>query len=279
MFKRFISNPFNKRADKYSKEIPGSLVVGDFEIARLEALGGDKPGITQVGRLSVSGYIGDQKVKVYTAHSLKHAELLGRLHALKFVNCQLPPLVTIEGRVVVEGWVPGDSLEVLKGEARNKVDEKVDAFLSELQHVDVEASGLVASAEAFCYFQDYLVARLSEWRHHREIGGFLDNWLSMYGELHGSLGKRISHPDLSARNLILDSITGCVKVIDNELLGLGHGWLLDRHNSLLSKSTLYAGSRLAGVPTEFIDKTWKLRLLGSALDEGRFDKVKKILNV
>lgn len=268
---------FPRHAAKYTKSVPGSLKVGAVEINRLEALGGSQPGITKVGRLSLSGYVGEQKVKVYTAHSEKHAQLLRHIHSLNFSSCQLAPLITTEGRLIVEAWVAGEAVDNLKGGSRQQAHDQVSSFLSELATQSLHTKSLNSVRDEFCYLQNYLVERLSEWRYHREVGSFLDEWLEDYQVLQPTLEKRITHPDLSARNLIVDSSTGCVRIIDNELLGYGHGWILDWQNSLLSKS----GAERLKVDTDvlrpFIEKTWRLRQLGSALDEGRFDKVGGLL--
>jgi len=268
---------FPRRVDKYTKVVPGSLRVGDIEITRLEALGGSQPGITKVGRLSLSGYIGEQKVKAYTAHSEKHAELLRHLHSLEFESCQLSPLLAIEGRLVVEAWVAGDSVASLKGEERQKAVAQVSRFLVELAEKFSGSQNTAGSMEGFCYLENYLLARLSEWRHHHEIGQFLGAWLEDYRALQPMLTPRISHPDLSSRNLILEKGTGLIRIIDNELLGFGHGWLLDWRNSLLSKAEFLTPNTEAGIPQPFVEKTWLLRELGSALDAGRFDKVQGLL--
>jgi len=268
---------FPKQAAKYSKSVPGCLNVGDVKVTNLEALGGSHPGITKVGRLSLSGFAGEKKVKVYTAHSEKHAELLRQLHALEFRGCQLAPLVAIEGRLIVESWVAGETVASLKPEARKQAIDQVSMFLTELSDETGSIKNLGGVEGAFCYLQNYLVERLGEWRHHNEIGSFLDGWLDDYHTLQSTFGARISHPDLSARNLILESGTGRIRVIDNELMGYGHGWILDWHNSLLPKFGSAGLAVDSDVPQDFIAKTWRLRQLGSALDEGRFDKVNRLL--
>jgi hypothetical protein len=125
--------------------------------------------------------------------------------------------------------------------------------------------------DAFCYLSDYLLMRLGVWRHWDEVGTFVEQWEGEYRMLLAaeSIPRFLSHPDLSAANLICEHATGHWVIIDNELLGVGAGWILDGRNSLL-KSEAPLSRTDVRVPLSFVDKTWRLRQLGSALDGNDF---------
>jgi hypothetical protein len=62
--------------------------------------------------------------------------------------------------------------------------------------------------------------------------------------------------------------------IDNELLGVGPGWIIDWRNSLLAKTPTprFLDPKIGA----FADRTWHLRLLGSAIDKGNFEDAARL---
>ena len=89
----------------------------------------------------------------------------------------------------------------------------------------------------------------------------------MYDLFKPVMETRLSHPDLSKSNLLRENSSGRIFVIDNELLGVGHGWILDKKNSLLATDPTPEPG-MEGLPADFIQACWKLRKIGSALDAG-----------
>ena len=85
--------------------------------------------------------------------------------------------------------------------------------------------------------------------------------------------SRVSHPDLSLSNIILCD-DNRIFIIDNELIGAGKGWLLDERNSFFRDKVCF--------PTfekpikNFLELSWKLRLVGSAIDQGDFYRAERM---
>tara|TARA_Y100001978_G_C23409199_1_gene298311 strand:+ start:60 stop:287 length:228 start_codon:yes stop_codon:yes gene_type:complete len=65
-------------------------------------------------------------------------------------------------------------------------------------------------------------------------------------------------------------------IIDNELLGVSKGWLLDERNSFFRNkvSTKISDENIKN----FYNLSWKLRLVGSALDSGDFARAERMAN-
>jgi len=96
--------------------------------------------------------------------------------------------------------------------------------------------------------------------------------------------EHISHPDLTAVNLILEEGTGSIKLIDNELLTQNNYFLIDLFNthysfgqrletdlleSYLASYTDNGGNLTSLTESErFYSALWYLRLIGSSLQAG-----------
>ncbi|WP_395502167.1 hypothetical protein [Ectopseudomonas mendocina] len=254
-------------------DFPGAIRVAGFEVTGLKPLGGFfQPGVTKAGRLSFTGYCDGQKVKVYSVHSPAQSLLRQDLQQLNFSSCAFPELVAIDENLVVEAWVEGKAVSLLKGAAYHDAQLNIERFLIEnLERNDLQSIA-IRHSKAFCYLQDYLLSRLGVWRHWSLIANFVERWQACYSEISTLLPCRLSHPDLSAANLVREHSTGRILIIDNELIGVGRGWILDGRNSLLR--TDIDSKALSLLPRDFLESTWRLRQLGSALDANDFSQVK-----
>lgn len=250
--------------------LPGMIRVAQFEITGLKPLGGFRqPGVTKAGRLSFAGFCEGRRVKVYSAYSAAQNSLRKSLQELDFSPCAFPELIAMDEHLVVEAWVEGQSVASLQGSARQQAELSVRSFLEDnLSRTDLQ-SVVTEHGEAFCYLQDYLLTRLGVWRHWGPVADFVENWKARYSALSELLPRHLSHPDLSAANLVREQDTGRLMIIDNELLGIGHGWILDGRNSLLGADI----EGMCNLPADFLDATWRLRQLGTALDANDFSRV------
>ena len=62
------------------------------------------------------------------------------------------------------------------------------------------------------------------------VENLLEEWNILNLETNNQIDMRLSHPDLSLSNLIIGNDNN-VYIVDNELIGVGKGWLLDEKNS------------------------------------------------
>jgi hypothetical protein len=106
------------------------------------------------------------------------------------------------------------------------------------------------------------------------VESLLDQWGQARLNLNSGLEAKISHPDLSLANMVIQEKTGKLFVIDNELLGVGLGWLLDGKNSFLHDHPL--SSTWDEKTVHFVNLTWRLRKVGSAIDAGDFNAAANI---
>jgi len=256
-------------------DFPGSLTVGGQQVTQLHPLGGfHRPGITKAGRLSFRGVCGGRTVKVYGVHSPAQAALRLAVRDLTIGGCAFPEVIAADDHLVVEAWIDGEPVEALAGDSRSTALAAVDDFFH-ARMTDRLLLDLAAShAESFCYIEHYLFARLGPWRHWDPVRSFIAAWQAARDRLEAPLPRYLSHPDISGTNLMRERSSGRLLVIDNELLGVGPGWILDGRNAW--QGDMRPLPVESGVPASFIELTWRLRQLGSALDAGNFRRAAAI---
>ncbi len=255
---------------------PGTLCVGGKIVSELRPLGGfHQPGVTKAGRLSFAGFCEGRKVKVYSAFSSEQIALRHAVQEVDLGGCAFPEIVASDDHLVAEAWIEGASAAVLKGNELSHAEAAIREFLYANRHSELMLRLAKGNVGAFCYLQDYLIKRLSTWQHWSLLNEFVSDWQRTYESVCDESAVCLSHPDLSLNNLVYERKTKKLYLIDNELLGVGVGWVLDWKNSLIRSSA--APAYHAGVSPEFMEKTWRLRRVGSALDANDFKSVLGIL--
>lgn len=241
--------------------------------------------LTKAGRLSYFAYMDNEPVKIYECYNDKHA------HFIEQVSQQLKPhfpvcLYRINNFLIVE-WVEGQPLSskyVLKDKEILAKVAKMQAKLhnSELPQKEYECLG-------FDYIKDYLKERIYRYKGILPLDSTLDRCFEKIDDNIKSLPKdtfKISHPDLTFRNLILDRNNN-LKIIDNELLNYNKYFCIDLFNTyrgfeledreLLQKYLKhyikYGGNLDLLIDyKDFFIAVWSIRLIGTFLQSGNIDK-------
>jgi len=238
---------------------PVQLDVGGNCVRLVAPLGNPfTPGLSKARRLSYVGLCEGRKVKVYGSHSTAQTELRQTVQRMGFSGIYFPRIIASAGGIVAEEWVDGEVMDTSR--ARD-----VSDFLNQLT-LEITSSTIQKLSGAFCYFENYLIVRLQPWIHIPQIAAFVETWRLRYEAEKACIPVLLSHPDLSFNNIIIQRGSHKAYVIDNELLGVGRGWILDWHNSLLRNLNIPPPRRLEQVEPGLIAMTWVLRKLGSALD-------------
>ena len=262
-----------------SEGLPSSFRVGELEITNLNPLGGMfKKGVTKAGRISLSGNLNDgRKVKVYESFNYNQIQLRKKLgKQLKNEDVLFPNLITNDKNFIVEEWISGKSFSAIKPNGLEKHSERLINFLEKI-HYDSDFNKIATTyKDSFCYLSDYLIMRLKPWRKWIPVENLLNAWIEANLETEKTIKSRISHPDLSLSNLIL-SPDEKIYIVDNELIGTGKGWLLDERNSFFRGKV--NPKKLIDNTKKFYSLSWKLRLVGSAIDEGDFYRAERMANI
>ena len=127
---------------------------------------------------------------------------------------------------------------------------------------------------SFDYLEDYLLKRIEPWLGYCDLSWIKDDWQDNFLKAKNRLTNSLSHPDLTLSNMIF-SDTGKILVVDNELVGIGLGWILDIYNSRLD---ITGTRKLTQFEIDFRDRSIFLREIGSAIDSGKFLVVERLVN-
>ena len=267
---------FSLFSKKKNKNIPSSLRVGNELINNLKPLGGIfKPGVTKAGRISLLGTLANgSKVKIYQAFNENQIKLRKELgEKLKREDVLLPKVILSDEDFIVEEWILGKTFDKLKINSIDKYSLKLIKFFEMIHFDKVFIDIAKTTGNSFCYLSDYLLIRLNPWKKWLPVEELLIKWQASNKETEDLLESRISHPDISLSNLILDK-NEKIYIIDNELIGSGKGWILDEKNSFFRNKI--ANPSFSPAVRNFYDLSWKLRLVGSALDSGDFSRAERM---
>lgn len=236
-----------------------SAVIGGKLINQIQPLGG-KP-VSKAGLITASGNLEGQRVKLYSMFSESQVALRTNLHALPG-GILLPRLVSYEENIIVEEWIHGKSGSDAWGPQKDRIFDAITHFLTERQ----ESARPSLNSEQIVGFDYlfYLRDRVKPWLFVNEVRIFYERWHEALDIHLPHLTRMISHPDLSLANIVISADSGDVYIIDNELLHFGYGGILDFRNSALNGKSSPIESHDRSV-RDFVNLTWKLRQLGSAL--------------
>ena len=271
-----LSLNFNFLSKNKSINIPSSLRVGNVLINNLKPLGGIfKPGITKAGRISFRGTLPNgKKVKIYQSFNKNQIKLRKKLgERFQTGDVLFPKIILNDENFIVEEWIIGKTFDKLKTKSIDQYSLKLIKFL-EMIHFDKVFTDIAKNTgNSFCYLSDYLFIRLKPWQQWLPVEELLEKWQASGMEIKNIIESRISHPDLSLSNLILDKDEK-IYIIDNELIGTGKGWLLDEKNSFFRNKITKPS--FSPAVKNFFELSWKLRLVGSALDSGDFSRAERM---
>lgn len=179
-------------------------------------------GINGVGNVSCFGFIGKQKVKIFTTYRSDMPELREKLEEVKFKGrVRFPPLIGTYGRFVVEKWIDGPDLtRIPKPDVIRLVPAMVD-FLFEFKGVEIPD---------YDSPYDHLECFACHVEKRNTYNQLVALWRQERGK-QGDIPKHLRHGDLHEGNIILNN--GTMYIIDNDGVSLDNGWFLSWRKSFL----------------------------------------------
>ena len=86
-------------------------LIKEHNITNIQPIKKRNGGINDVGNVSCFGFIGKQKVKIFTTYRADQPELREKLENVVYdCNVKFPPLIGTRGKFVVEKWIDGPNL-------------------------------------------------------------------------------------------------------------------------------------------------------------------------
>ena len=145
------------------------------------------------------------KVKIYQSFNANQIKLRKKLgERFKTGDVLLPKIMLNDENFIVEEWILGKTFDKLKTNSIDQYSLKLIKFL-EMIHFDKVFTDIAkTNGNSFCYLSDYLFIRLKPWQQWLPVEELLEKWQASGMEIKNIIESRISHPDLSLSNLILD---------------------------------------------------------------------------
>lgn len=185
------------------------IEIGEHELSRPRLLGQSR-----CGRLSWTARLDDQPVKILECHDTEHARFLEQLSTHPRLGRHFPEPVLRAGPFLLVRWIDG---EVVRWGRDRRLVPAVAGLQAQL-HLERSVPELPAGSFSYLEFLE------ERWRRYQSVFPLAEGFEGIRSVLDGQrpqLATALCHPDLTAANLVVERSTGRIKVIDNELLGLG----------------------------------------------------------
>ena len=257
---------------------PGALRIAELTILDAAPASSSGAALTKAGRLSLRGTTPTgARVKVVEAHSAAHARMVALLSDGDLSDL-LPPVLGVEGTLVVTAWVEG---------AEDAPPPEVEALAGLLARFHATPVPTLAAGAGFDAWRDHVLPRAHRAAVALGRSDRLEAQLAPAHELAAVTAAHVQHPDLTPDNVLV-RIDGGLCSIDNELLGIGTTPGLDLANLARGlregRSEVVAAYRDAGGAAPDADALaglramWLARMLGTWFVAGRLADANALLD-
>lgn len=202
-------------------------LVKELGITNIQPIKKGNGGINGVGNVSCFGFIGKQKVKIFTTYRADLPTLREELETYTFKGpVRFPPLIGTRGRFVVEKWIDGPNLtQIPKDKVVELVPDMVN-FLFEFKDIKLNFDSEYNHLQCF---RDTVAKRGK----HNALIALWDKELQEQ-TLRGittDIPKYLRHGDLHEANIVLNG--GVQYIVDNDGVSYDNGWFTSWRKSYL----------------------------------------------
>jgi len=254
------------------------MAIGEQEVTELRPVRASVHGnaLNKAGRLVVCGRRQGSAIKIYEAANVQHAEFIAA--ACKhghLANC-FPPVRVGCGRFLIANWSEdlrpsGPPVEVLV------------ELLNQLHRTPIHE----LPAVGFDYWHDYIKPRFKRVTELLGSDALADEVIALVSRAWDRALRYLTHPDLTPRNVVLNSARQW-QIIDNELLSIGGMPLLDMCNTAYAFGAVgqtfadgylaSADASVSDVDISAVNAAWLARLTGTAFVAGDLVGAKRLID-
>jgi len=241
----------------------------------------------KAGLLSWLALMDGVPVKIYECHDESQALFIREISTNSPLKQYFPKCFKVIDKYLVVEWVLGKQV-TWKWASK---DERLLSKIAQMQ-VLMHTFAIEKPQISRCYYADFLRQRLAKFKGVFPIDEAIEEIYATLDEGTIPIEHRISHPDVTAANLILENGTGKLKIIDNEFMTQNGYYLFDLFNTLnfgklrnqlvkeyLSHYVQNGGKLTSLVEHErFFEAMWQLRLVGTALQIGDLQSAFELTN-
>jgi len=241
---------------------------------------------SKASRKSYVGLIGEQKIKIYQAHSPEHAKFIKTVSEHPSLTPIFPHTLWISDEYVAAEWIRGKTGEAALRTEGLKTVRNIAAMQILLHSIDLNSQFPTAGYD----YIEFLSKRVTRFGNIWPLTPNIEKVLESISSKDNFKPQRISHPDVTPRNIVHDLRTHTLKIVDNELLHQSPFFLLDLFNTCHSlrdqpdlvevylthyfesvdKAILKSG-RHPSLP-----RIWAVRLIGSYFQNGDPDAAYRV---
>ncbi|HNT64415.1 MAG TPA: hypothetical protein PKN04_01400 [bacterium] len=264
-----IHLPATKTFDGRKSEIK----IDHLNLTQISLLGHSKG-----GRISWQGRIGDRKVKVWQLFSIDQAKFVEFVCAQPAFSDFFPQIIAQIDDYLVVDWINGADLFKTKQYARQDIIDLVAKMQVAFHRFAVPEE---FANSGFDYIE-HLTDRLHRFLGPIKIPPAVARLIDFVKETPLSSRPKLSHADVTPKNIIPDSTSGRLKLIDNEFLTCNRCCLVDifntyrsiRHNQETARSYLAAYQENGGdlqpilANRQFYLALWGLRIVVTTIQGG-----------
>lgn len=241
----------------------------------------------KVGMLSWTGEMDGSLVKVYECRSEAQAKFIEELSLDVRVAKYLPRCHHRKNEFLVVEWVEGKSVSWKALRENSDLMKKMSGV-----HADMHSIHIDYWPNEKCYFFDYLESRYDRFKNVLPLDNFAAKVFHLLSDEMSNVKASLSHPDITPVNVVVDNLSGEMKVIDNDLFTHNTYYLIDIfivHRSIGSVQTLETlkqyllhyvkqGGDLSPLVDyeDFFNALWTYRVVGTCLQE---DKIQQGLDI
>ena len=248
---------------------PGALRIAGLTVLDPVPASSSGAPLTKAGRLSLRGRTADGAlVKVVEAHSAAHARLVAHLSGEGLADL-LPPVLGVEGTLVVTAWVE---------HADDATAPEAAALAGLLARIHATSVPTMAGGTGFDAWHDHVLPRARRAAAGLGRSDRLEALLAPAQELAAATAPHVQHPDLTPDNVV-PRPDGGLTVVDNELLGVGTAPALDLANlarglrdgrpQVVAAYRDAGGTALQDEALPGLRAMWLARMIGSWFVAGR----------
>lgn len=266
-----------------NSHIVNSFYLNEMQISNLRLLQRkNSDTLGKVGMLSWVGEMGGSRVKIYECRSEGQAKFIEALSNDERVARYLPRCYARERAFLMVEWIEGSSVSWNSLTKDSKLMGQMSAIHANFHQLNIDYW-----PDEKCYFFDYLESRFERFRNFLPLDDFVDKVFSVLKDDLPRPEARLSHPDITPVNVIVDDSTGTLKAIDNDLFTHTHYFLIDLfivHRSIgsenaevimqnyLSHYKKHGGNLEMLVQYEaFFNALWTYRVVGTLLQENKIN--------
>lgn len=253
------------------------LTIGGRDLTELTPLRVTRDGnaLNKAGRLVIRGRQDGSAIKIYEAASIQHAEFIAAAckHS-HLANC-FPPIRIGCGRFLIADWT----------EDLRPSGPPVDVLVKLLQHLHRTPVHELPEP-GFDYWHDYIKPRFRRAMEFLDSNAVANEVVTLVSSAWGRGSRHLAHPDLTPRNVVLNSARQW-QIIDNELLSIGGMPLLDACNTAYALGNtgqsfvdgyLASDISISAEDISAVNAAWLARLAGTAFVAGDLVGAKRLID-